>query len=118
MSMTAEPMLPIWAGVRANAVINIPQPVAPITVATINTTRPAASPHFTPKNNVLARIKMPTCATPIKKIPSTFPPSTCAVDVGDTSRRGSVPCERSARIERPPYETVYIKKSNAIAGAI
>ena len=54
----------------------------------------------------------------MKKMPSTFPPSTWDAEVGDTSRRGKVPWARSARIERPPCETVYIKNINAMPGAM
>ncbi len=74
MSMMAEPTLPTCAGVRANAVINMPQPVAPKTAARINTTMPSGSPHFTWKKSELARIRIPTCAMPVKKMPKTFPP--------------------------------------------
>ena len=79
ISMIAEPILPTCAGVRAKAVINMPQPVAPKTAARINTAiAERVTPFHLKENGACARIKIPTCATPMKKMPSTLPPRICA----------------------------------------
>jgi len=47
MSMIAEPMLATWFGLRARAVISMPQPVAPKTAARMMAIIPAGFPHCT-----------------------------------------------------------------------
>ena len=54
------------------------------------------------------KIKINICARPVKKMPLSLPPNTCAGEVGEVSRRCNVPHCRSASTLRAPSDTVNI----------